>query len=337
MSAWHAGVLNPWAGTGESGEADPVHPEWAEVDERLQAVTAELIGDTSNGLMLWIPLRRPEHLDRGAAGRQYGLGERCPEPKELCDWFENPAPAALLLAQCGHLKSIEVYLTSGVESLPGRQRLVRVSRHTAGWVGRHENDNHERPNRAFEDAIASSDERNWSVVGIEALGSDSLRQVRSHRDWPQSHHWQDGRHSTVPRKALAHAAVTVLRPDVPNAKPLGTRLRWAAFLPLDDDPKPRSSEIVESAGTSPAWEIVLHGYFWPSQDRRSIPGVTDPGDGADDTGMRNRWNRAVCSDLLLPLLPSALAKRLTRSRNAWRGSCWTLSSNRRSFETTRTR
>ena len=67
-SAWRAGVLNPWAGTGESGEADPVHPEWAEVEERLerlQVVAAELIGDTSNGLMLWIPLRRPEHLDRG--------------------------------------------------------------------------------------------------------------------------------------------------------------------------------------------------------------------------------------------------------------------------------
>ena len=309
QSAWRAGVLNPWAGTGESGkEIDPLHSDWDKVDERrLQAAAAELIGNTDDGLLLWIPLRRPEHLDRGAEGRQYGLGERCPNPDELCDWFGNPEPAALLLAQCGHLESIEVYRTTGPESLHDRSRLVRVARQTAGWVGRHEDDSHERPHRAFEGAIAS-DERNWSVVGIEALGGDSLRQLRSQPDWPRSPQWHDGRHSTVPRKALAHAAITVLRPDDPNAEPLGTRLRWAVFLPLDDDPEPNSSEIVESEGSSPAWEIVLHGYFWPSQDRRSIPGVTEDPNGAGDTDMRTRWNRAVCDDLLLPLLPSSLAK-----------------------------
>ena len=111
-----------------------------------------------------------------------------------------------------------------------------------------------------------------------------------------------------PRKALAHAAVTVLRPDDPDAELLGTRLRWAVFLPLDDDPEASSSAIVESEGCSPTWEIILHGYFWPSQDRRSIPGVTeDIGSAASDSDIRIRWNRALCEDLLLPLLPSALA------------------------------
>ena len=27
-SEWRAGVLNPWAGTGENGDADPLHPDW---------------------------------------------------------------------------------------------------------------------------------------------------------------------------------------------------------------------------------------------------------------------------------------------------------------------
>ncbi len=307
-SVWRAGVLNPWAGTGENGEADPVHPEWAEDNERLQPAAAELIGETNNGLMLWIPLRRPEHLDRGSDGRPYGLGERFPEPDDLCEWFGSPVPAALVLAQCGHLKSIEVYRTGGPESLHDSPSLARVDRQTAGWVGRYEDDSRERLNPPFEDAITSY-EQNWSVVGIEALGGDSLRELRSQPGWPPSPQWRDGRHSTVPRKALAHAAVTVLRPDGPNAEALGTRLRWAVFLPLDDDPEPRSSGIVERAGTSPAWDIVLHGYFWPSQDRRSIPGVTDdPGIRADNTDMRIRWNRAVCDDLLLPLLPGVLER-----------------------------
>ena len=307
-SEWRAGVLNPWAGTGENGDADPLHPDWDEIDvERLRSVTTELLGQTSSGLLLWIPLRCPEHLDRGAEGRQYGLGERCPRPDDLCAWFESSASAALLLAQCGHLQTIDAERAAGPQSLRDRMRLVRVTRQTAGWVGRYLDDGGGFPDRTFEGEIVS-DERNWSVVGTEARGSEILRQLRSRSDWPESPRWQNGRHSTVPRKALAHAAVTVLRPSDSDAELSGTRLRWAVFLPLDDDPEPSSSAIVESHGTSPAWEIILHGYFWPSHDRRSIPGVTeDIGNAANDGGMRIRWNRALREDLLLPLLPSALA------------------------------
>lgn len=311
-SQWRAGVLNPWAGTGENGEADPLHPDWdtvaAEDVERLRSVTADLLGQTSSGLLLWIPLRRHDHLDRGAEGRRYGLGGRCPKSDDLCAWFGHSAPAALLLAQCRHLRTIDLARAPSPEDLRVRgEKLMRVSRQTAGWVGRHRDDTDGFSDRTFQGEIVSGD-RSWSVVGIEALGGESLRQLRSQPDWPQSPQWRNGRYSTVPRKALAHAAVTVLRPRGSNADLSGTRLRWAAFLPLDDDPDPGSSAIVESEGPSPAWEIVLHGYFWPSQDRRSIPGVTeDTGSVASDGDMRIRWNRALCEGLLLPLLPSAFA------------------------------
>ena len=307
-SKWRAGVLNPWAGTGENGDADPLHPDWDEIEVgRLRSVTAELLGNTSNGLLLWIQLRRPEHLDRGAANRQYGLGTHCPRPEDLCARFEYAAPAAMLLAQCGHLQTIDAERAAGPESLRDRVRLMRVARRTAGWVGRYREDDGRYPDRTFEGEVVS-DYRSWSVVGIEARGSESLRQLRSRSDWPQSPKWENGRYSSVPRKALAHAAVTVLRPSDLEANLSGTRLRWAVFLPLDDDPEPRSSAIVESKGLSPAWEIILHGYFWPSQDRRSIPGVTeDIGNPAGDDGMRVRWNRTLSKELLLPLLPSALA------------------------------
>ena len=307
-SEWRAGVLNPWAGTGGNGNADPLHPDWNEIDvDRLRSAATALLGRTSSGFLLWIPLRRPEHLDRGAEGRQYGLGERCPEPDDLCTWFGRSAPAALLLAQCGHLQTINAERAARPESLRDRVRLMRVARQTAGWVGRYEDDDGGFPDRTFEGEIVSN-ERNWSVVGTETRGSESLRRLRSQSDWPESPQWQNGRFSTSPRKALAHAAVTVLRPRGSDAELSGTRLRWAVFLPLDDDPEARSGAIVESHGTSPAWEIILHGYFWPSQDRRSIPGVTeDIGNAAGDRGMRIRWNRALCEELLLPLLPSTLA------------------------------
>ena len=216
-SKWQAGVLNPWAGTGENGDADPLHPDWDKIDfardgPRLRSVAMELLGNRSNGLLLWVPLRRPEHLDRGAGGRQYGLGKRCPRPDVLCDWFGRSAPAALLLAQCGHLQTIDTKRASGPKSLRDRVRLVRVDRPTAGWLGRYRDDVEECPVRTFKGEIVSNDRR-WSVAGTEARGSESLSRLRSQSDWPQSPQWRNGRFSTVPRKALAHAAVTVLRPS----------------------------------------------------------------------------------------------------------------------------
>lgn len=312
-SEWRPGVLNPWAGTGDNPDADPLHPDWDKLDEdevqRLRTVTAELLGDTRNALLLWIPLRRSEHLDRGAEGPLYGLGERRPKPDDLCAWFERAAPAALLLAQCGYLQTISAESAEGPESesLRDRVRLVRVARPKAVWVGRYQEDDGRYPDRSFEGEICS-DDRIWSVTGIEARGSESLRQLRSRADWPQSPRWENGRYSSEPRKALAHAALTVLRPSDLEGDLSRVRLRWGVFLPLDDDPEPSSSAIVERMGPSPAWEIILHGYFWPSQDRNSIPGVTEESDhSTGDDGMRVRWNRTLCEDLLLPLIPRALA------------------------------
>lgn len=311
-SVWRGGVLNPWAGTGNSGSRDPLHPDWDAVGERdverLRVAMRELLRETEDGLMLWVPLRRNEHLDRGADGLRYGLGDHCPGSQELCSWFGSSTPAALLLAQCGHLQTIDAQRVARPEDLSDRVMLMRVARQTVGWLGRYQNENRQCPERPFEGTIASQSSK-WSVVGIESLDGRSLRDLRSEPDWPQYPDWRNGQYATVPRKALAHAAVTVLRPVDCDADQLGVRLRWAGFLPLDDDPAPNSSAIVESDGPSPAWEIILHGYFWPSQNRKSIPGVADEhGDATRDGDMRHRWNRTLCEDLLLPLLPLALAK-----------------------------
>ena len=307
-----AGVLNPWTGTGENRDKDPLHPDWDEVGEkdreRLRAAMTELLGETDNGLLLWIPLRREEHLDRSADDRRFGLGDHCPRFQELCSWFDCSTPAALLLAQCGNLQSIDAKHAPQPLGLGSGENLMHVTRQTTRRLGRYWNDNLQICERPFEDTITSQ-EWGWSVFGVETLDGRKVHDLRSRPDWPLLPEWRNGRYAQVPRKSLAHAAVTVLRPLDGNADQFGTRLRWAVFLPLDDDPAPISSAIVESDGPSPAWEVILHGYFWPSQDRKSIPGVTDEiGIAAHDSDIRNRWNRTVCEELLLPLLPSALAK-----------------------------
>ena len=313
QSEWRAGVLNPWAGTGERGSADPLHPDWDLVRqrdlERLRDAMTELLGDTDNGLLLWIPLRQGEHRDRGAGGRQHGLGDHCPGTPDLRSWFGRSTPGALLLAQSAHLQTIDARHAGGPEGLVDSENLMGVTRQTGRWLGRYRDESRPFFERAFEGAVWSEASK-WSVIGIESLGaSRRLRDLQSRPDWPAVDVWRNGRRTTVPRKALAHAAVTVLRPVDRDTDRLGTRLRWAAFLPLDDDPEPSCSTIVESYGPSPAWEIILHGYFWPAQDRKAIPGVTDVNGAATSDGdIRDHWNRTLCEELLLPVLPSALAK-----------------------------
>ena len=105
------GALNPWAGTGDGdNNADPIHPDWDGAGDedlnRLRRLANQVLGKFDRGLLLWIPLRRSEHLDR-AQDRQYGLGQVCPTPEEVAAWFGRASSLALLLAQCGHLHSIK--------------------------------------------------------------------------------------------------------------------------------------------------------------------------------------------------------------------------------------
>ena len=173
-------------------------------------------------------------------------------------------------------------------------------------MGRYHEDDRPRA-RTFDGKINAYGEE-WSVSGVDAVGHDNLRRLRFESNWPSDRVFIKGRSALVRRKALAHAAITVLHRR--SAVTGGVRLRWAVFLPLDDAPAPSSGPVVETvqrrAGAD-VWDIIMHGYFWPSHDRRSIPGVTDGGDdGNGESSVRARWNRGIRDELMLPLLPAAL-------------------------------
>lgn len=311
------GVVNPWAGTGGSDERDPIHPDWDIVDDedlkRLLGVADFLLGDFHQGLIEWIPLRRRGHLDR-AKDSLYGLGSQCPKTTEITAWFSRPDPLALLLSQCGHLMSIVAICAKIPENLEAPKKLAHISRpdfQALDWVGRY-NDDSTGKARSFEGQI-QGESQSWCVLGVEAIGLDRLRELRNSPDWPTEQEWREGRCDWVPRKALGHAAITIIRPTGTYSEPSELRLRWAVFLPLDENPQPWPSDIVEvkPVGNDPAsgcWDLILHGYFWPSQDRRSIPGVTDQEQISGEGAMRVKWNRALRDELLLPLLPRILAR-----------------------------
>ena len=305
------GSLNPWAGTGEDGDADPLHPDWDTVEDvdlhcLLNAVQA-MLGSFENGLLLWIPLRRREHLDRAEDGRQYGLGQVRFDPENIVAWFDRPESLTLLLVQCGYLRSIKADRAPTISKLGDRASLVCVDRpHFAScnWVGRYCDDEFPRV-RTFEGIV--QDDEQCSVTGIDVVGHQGLRDLRSGSNWPRDRVFKEGRSRLIPRKVLAHAAITILHRQSEGIG--GVYLRWAVYLPLDDAPQPQASNLVETktvAGSN-VWDIVMHGYFWPSHDRRSIPSVTDNDDaGRGESRIRACWNRRVRDELMLPLLPRAL-------------------------------
>lgn len=313
------GVLNPWIGTGDSA-GDPIHPDWDGLDGRdrgrLNRAAEELLDGLHDGLLLWLPLRCAEHLDRGErAGLLYGIKTDRIAPSDFHPWFSGgqTESLALSLAQCGHLLRIAAAKASHFDEIRHREPIACVYRPAeAKWVGRYRSDDRHEIRR-FAGTVYADDSQ-WHVTGAEAVGSEQLRRERAREDWPTVPVWHDGRHRRVSQKGLAHAALTVLHPVTEAPARLGLRLRWAAYLPLTDEPNPTKSaidaRIAERFGDQPAWQIVLHGYFWPSQDRKSIPGVTDVMDENEGSpsDVRAAWNAAMRDELVLPLLPSVLER-----------------------------
>ncbi|MFS8069676.1 MAG: hypothetical protein ACMG6S_25200, partial [Byssovorax sp.] len=155
---------------------------------------------------------------------------------------------------------------------------------------------------------------------------------------------------SVPEKAIAHGAVTVIRGPKSGETAAGQQaslqLGWAVFLPLA-----ARFEAVIVEGATNDWRIFLHGYSFPDSGRQIVQGLDDAGPGAAvsdapsaETEVRGRWNRLV-RDLetmrcllpavkraseLVPLVEGeALGRALARSRifeknRAAAGAEWSL-------------
>ena len=97
----------------------------------------------------------------------------------IVPWFERPESLALLLAQCGHLRSVEAGHSATIGDWGDRITLVCVDRphfESCSWVGRYREDDRPRA-RTFDGKINACAEE-WSVSGVDAVGDDNLRRLR---------------------------------------------------------------------------------------------------------------------------------------------------------------
>jgi hypothetical protein len=336
-----AGVLNPWTGTDRDAPAqDPRYPEWNTLTghdlDALAALSERLLpGSAQQGLLLWLPLRDPDaHCRRGADRTFYGIGDRTFRPADLERWFSDPEPLALLLAQTAQLGEIAATANDGE-----RGEFVRVRREggAAAWMGRPQ----EAPPatggtpRAYGGPIASAragvEGAAWAVKGQVLQDDGPVHELQNRKadtgqgGWPSDRIVDGGTVSERPRKAAGHVAAALVHPvggasERPEAPEV--RVRWCVFFPLDDSPDLRQSTALvhlqppERPGGL-VLEVLLHGYFWPSQDRRSLPGLA----GEDRTGdIREDLNQTLARRLLLPLLPGALEFAMEGLPRVWASS-----------------
>jgi hypothetical protein len=333
------GALNPWAGTDPvKPKADPRYPAWDIVTDDDYQLLAEL-GErllpefARAGLLLWVPLRRvTDHLDRGQkAGEPYGISTREVRADDLRRWFADETPLALLLAQAGAVHRVIACVTPPTPQEDVTQTLRDISRTPTTndqgevWLGRPILDSGGcEPLRRFQ-GKAATDSRTWVINGSVVRGDGVLDRVRQRSDWPIDRISLNGRNKDQPRKAAGHASVVLVRPTGADSAPSFVRIRWCVFFPLDDSSAVDStSPLVETKATGiagrAAWDVLLHGYFWPAQDRRSIPGVVETGERRQDLDaddVRVALNRAVSDNLLLPMIPQALEASLDGLEAIW--------------------
>jgi hypothetical protein len=331
-------VVNPYD---RLGVGDPVNKDWSLLGKNDQALLTALLdgvlGSTGPGLLLYLPLRSEAHCNRGSwrFGHSIDVANEHGKANLLGRNFNRLRALTLALAQCGWLAQAaarERETCSADESLRDVWRTAvehyALDKETgpATHLGRYDTDGllpEDRPFRAAITLRGMGSTETISTVGVErARWIGNMERLTTSDDWPKDHEesqTQPGFYSDVARKAVPHGAVTIVR----RRRSSSTRsltIRWATFFVLDDGDAGSEVDRARLVEFSPdgieGWddeiEILLHGYFFPSKDRKKIPGLAGDSSNETDRTVRimSEWNRGVSDHLCLPLLPQALAASL---------------------------
>lgn len=213
-----AGVLNPWAGTGDS-DGDPLHPEWDRLPQedaaRLVGLARNLLSEPQGYLLLWIPLRTAAHMDR-YEGEKRGITMVEPTPGQVDFWFERIRTLNVLLAQCGALRRITV--RRGTEA--GTVEVPRWSlERSGGSLGRPKDWPTGAAPTDLSGEIRSTDHwqstKTLQLSGIEFQDkSPELLSIYGDPGWPKDEVSRNGHMKREPRKARPHVAITTLPRDM---------------------------------------------------------------------------------------------------------------------------
>ncbi len=312
----HHGVVNPYAA---AGIGDRINESWGQLSERDTLFLASLLTDRLASsmskpmrLVLCLPLRLPEHCNRGSMRLADFLWESRDATAGAVLKDEPERGLALVLAQCARLQTFRCLWDGGTElSIRGTSDPTRR-------LG--------RPVPALPHREQACDDSAFGLeIEIEARGTTTVVEVTGierraaqldsysqRKDWPREHREIEGSPGTFeesPQKALGHGAVTVLRWPATSGRGR-VHARWACFLPLETTYQPNEATLLTKASqnvTHQDYDVLLHGYVFVSPDRRDVYGWTKG--AADAVG---NWNLEVVQGACLPLVARTVAQQLPR-------------------------
>jgi hypothetical protein len=310
-----ARIVNPWS-VPESlrEEFAPIHPSWEQFSSKDATGMRQAIATISKELstphsdqpfVLWLPLRREAHRREGDMDTGVIVQEFPGDEDDSLSFFQGPRLPMQIADVLPLLRHVEHVSFQPIAKDRYRPFHIEIS----------------DPARRLRGPTASGVQSLTGLIDIQAEGEaktqvqfngreshqwlDALKIIHHGPQWPETHHIDDLGNPKVEReKAEPHASVVFTTSAAPVASPGHLTIRWAVFLPLEDD---LVSEMLFCGGDQD-FGCTLHGYFFVDPGRRGIHGfdvlgkgeTEKPADSVD--AVRITWNQCLATHGTLPLL-----------------------------------
>jgi len=307
----HCEILSPWFGDENTSET---HQRWEQISEAdcasLLAVARDQ-DEARNGktwFMLWVPLRRHDHLAVLDGKKLPGIIDRFPGDRDGEDLdFLSAADVdqrlGLLLPLLRHLHTARFAGAAG-----GRAFRVelQLSENGARRLD-HRSDGLQCAGTAV-DQRSKPEHLRFLVSQRVTVTSEPFESLRNNDSWPKSIAILDSvKWGSVPDKTRAEGAVMFAHAD----KRVGRLvLQWAVFLPTEEL---RLTYVAQMPNSAREHRVVLHGQFFVDAGRRGIADYErlhapreDLPHHASQQLVLQHWNQALAQDVVLPEFLPAL-------------------------------
>ncbi|MDR6857859.1 sacsin N-terminal ATP-binding-like domain-containing protein [Variovorax guangxiensis] len=301
----HCEILSPWFGDENTSET---HQRWERIGDADRASLLAVAREQDEAraghtwFMLWVPLRRHDHLAELDGKRLPGIIDRFPgdrdgEDLDFLSAAEVDQRLGLLLPL---LRSLHTARFAG--SAGGRAFRVQLQLDENGARRLdHRSDGLKCAGTAA-DQRPKAEHLRFLVSQRVATPLEPFISLRGNESWPKSIAILDsGKWGSVPDKTRPEGAVMFAHAD----KRVGRLvLQWAVFLPTEEL---RLTYVAQMPNTSREHRIVLHGQFFVDAGRRGIADyerlhapLEDLPRNASQQLVLQHWNQALAQEVVLP-------------------------------------
>jgi hypothetical protein len=300
----HCDVLSPWFSERNTSEK---HQRWEQISEAdrvsLMAVARaqEETADGHTWFMLWVPLRRHDHLAELDGKKLPGIIDRFPGDGDGDDLdFLSAADVdhrlGLLLPLLRHLHTARFAGAAGARAFKVQlqlngDRACRLDHRSDGLqcVG------------TTADQRLTSDHLRFLVSQRVAVPAGTFASLRSSDSWPKSMAILDsGAWGSVPDKTRPEGAVMFAHADRRIGRLV---LQWAVFLPTEEL---RLTYVAQMPNTAREHRVVLHGQFFVDTGRRGIAEYERLHAPLEELPLHapqhlvlQKWNQALAQEVVL--------------------------------------